>query len=611
MSRFLLQRPEPSRMIRTGLMGVLAVFLLISLAARLAYLQLYRGEEFRVMSEDNRIRIVKIPAPRGMFFDRNLEIVVDNRPSLDVKVAEEFVDDLNETLGLISSLTGVDEATLRENLEAERRTQPKYRPLTAASDLSRDELAALMTRLWRINGVTVEVRPVRDYVRGPLAPHLFGYLGEISDDELETERYGGYEMGDIIGRRGIEETWDRELRGVDGSLHVEVDSTGRELVVLGETEAVPGNNLVLTIDADLQEFARLQMEENEYAGAVIAMDPRTFEVLALVSAPDFDPSLFARGVTGDEWALLVTDPRHPLENKCISGQYPPGSTFKIFTATAGLEEGVIDDETPLYCPGYFNFGGHSFGCWKAGGHGRIKLHRAIRESCDVFFYKTGDMVGIDRLAFYCSGYGLGTLTGIPLANEKPGLLPSTQWKEEYFGEPWYPGETISCAIGQGYVLVTPIQLLSAFCALANGGTVYTPMVVKEVQSPEGETLTVYEPEKVGTVPISEEHLEMIKRGLYGAVNEPGGTGWRARVEGMNVCGKTGTAQVIAGTMSSAYLPYELRDHAWFVCFAPLEDPEIAVAVLVEHGGFGGTASAPIAGAVVREYFRLTGALSDE
>jgi len=425
MSRFYFQRPEPSRMVRTGLLVVLAVFLLISLVARLAYLQISLGEEFRVMSEDNRIRMVKIPAPRGMFLDRNLEVVVDNRPSLDVKVAEEFVDDLDETLEEISSLTGLDEAVLRENLERERQTQPKYRPLTVASDLSRDELAALMTRLWRINGVTVEVSPVRSYIRGPLAPHLFGYLGEIGEDELEMDRYDGYTMGDIIGRRGIEEIWDREIRGVDGGLHVEVDSTGRELTVLGKTEAIPGNNLVLTLDANLQEFARSLMEENEHAGAVIAMDPRTFEVLALVSTPDFDPSLFARGVTGDEWNALVNDPRHPLENKCISGQYPPGSTFKIFTATAGLEEGVIDGETPLYCPGYFNFGGHSFGCWKAGGHGRIKLHRAIRESCDVFFYKTGDMVGIDRLAFYCSGYGLGKLTG-PGTRGRPSRAPSAR-----------------------------------------------------------------------------------------------------------------------------------------------------------------------------------------
>ncbi|MBN1574109.1 MAG: penicillin-binding protein 2 [Deltaproteobacteria bacterium] len=604
MSDYDIKRVDPHRSVKVTLIGIVAVLLFMGLCVRLAYLQLYMGETFRILSENNRIRFVKVPAPRGMFFDRHGRVVVDNRPSFDVKLATEYVENIDDALANVSKLTGVEAGILKTNLKREKDKNPKYRPLTVVRDLPKDDMAPLISRIHRYPALELEVLPIRNYVYGPLAPHLFGYMGEIGDDELELEKYRGYKTGDIIGKSGIEEQWDREIRGVDGGIQMEVDSTGRELKFLGKVDPVPGNNFVLTIDLELQEFARRLMEENDYAGAVIAMDPRSFEILAMVSAPGFDPATFAKGISADEWKALVNHPRHPLENKGISGQYPPGSTYKLITATAGLEEGFIDIDKKLYCPGYYRFGGRAFACWKAGGHGGIKIHRAIVESCDVFFYQVGNGVGIEGLSRYGDSYGFGKLTGIKLSNEKVGINPSPKWKKDYFGQPWYPGETISCSIGQGYTLVTPLQLLVAFSAAANGGTVYEPMIVRKILSPEGETIEEFKKVKRGEVLVSPENLEILKSGFYGGVNEPHGTGWRARVKDKNVCGKTGTAQVITGRMSSKYLPYELRDHAWFVAFAPLEKPEIAVVVLVEHGGFGGTAASPIVGEVIKKYFEL-------
>ncbi len=604
--RFTLQRTDPSRTLRTGLPFGLLIVAALVLVARLAYLQIYMNDEFHLMSEENRVRLVEIPAPRGMILDRYKRVIVDNRPSFNITVSEDFITDMGKTVKTISRLTGVPETVILSNLSKERSKYQKFHPLTVVSDIPLDQASPLITHLFRMSGVAVVVRPIRDYVHGPLAPHLFGYMSEIGEKDLKKGEFSGYKMGDIIGRGGVEEAWDMELRGADGGVQVEVDSTGKESKVLGELKPVAGNSLVLTIDWELQAFARRLMEEKEYAGSIIVMNPKNFEVLAMVSEPGFDPALFARGITPQQWNELATDKRHPLEDKSISGQYAPGSTYKLITASAALEEGVIDEKTQLYCPGSFSYGGAIFSCYKTGGHGRLSIHRAIVESCDVFFYRLGDKLGIDRLAVYGDGYGLGRATGIPIAGEKPGICPSSAWKQNYFGIPWFPGETISCAIGQGYNLVTPLQLLCAFCALANNGTLYEPRVTRELLSPDGTSLEIYKSKKTGTVPVSPETIEIIKKGFFGAVNEPGGTGWQARVEGKDVCGKTGTAQVISGSFVSKYLPYELRDHAWFVCFAPLNDPEVAVVVLVEHGGFGGATAAPLAGEILKKYFALKG-----
>jgi penicillin-binding protein 2 len=593
-------------MLRTAALGLLAVAVFLGLTARLAYLQIYLNDEFKLMSESNRIRLVEIPAPRGKLMDRYRRVVVDNRPSFDITISEDFIGDEDETIKTISLLVGVDEKALWANVKKERDKYEKFHPLTVVRDLPLDRAAPLVTRLFRMPGVSLTVRPIRDYIHGGLAPHLFGYMGEIDKEELSTEEFTGYKMGDIVGRDGVEETWDRDVRGADGGIQVEVDSSGRESRVLGELKPVPGNNLVLTIDWELQEYARRLMDENGYDGAIIAMNPQNFEILAMVSAPGFDPALFARGIESDEWKALVNDTAHPLQDRCISGQYAPGSTYKLITASAALEEGIIDEESTIYCPGYFPYGGVTFSCWKAGGHGRISIHRAIVESCDVFFYTLGDRLGIDKLARYGKAYGFGSLTGIGLPGEASGICPSTDWKQNTLGIPWFPGETISCAIGQGYNLVTPLQLLCAFSALANGGTLYKPRVARELLTPEGKTLEVYETKKKGDVGLSPKTIDIVKGGLYGAVNEPGGTGWQARVEEKDVCGKTGTAQILSGSYVSKYLPYELRDHAWFVCFAPREKPEIAVVVLVEHGGFGGAAASPLAGEMVKKYFALKG-----
>jgi penicillin-binding protein 2 len=437
-----------------------------------------------------------------------------------------------------------------------------------------------------------------------MACHLVGYLGEIDGHELKQKRFKGYKMGDFIGKYGVEQQWEPFLKGMDGGRQVEVDALGREIKVLQRAEPYPGNNVRLTIDLDLQMTCETLLEGKE--GVIVAMNPQNGKILAMASHPSYDPSLFAGGINQDDWENLIQNPFYPLQNRAIQGQYAPGSVFKIITAIAGLEEGVISPQEILFCGGSYRFGNRTYRCWKKGGHGKVRLHRALVESCDVFFYKVGQRLGIDRLAKYARSFGFGKPTGVSLNDEKPGLIPSSEWKKKTYREVWYEGETLSCAIGQGFVLVTPLQLLNAISAVATEGILYLPQLVERIERANGKVLKSYKPISIGEIPISPETLMIIREALSGVVNEAHGTGRVARIKGVTVSGKTGTAQVISlqEDVAEEDVPYEHRDHAWFVAYAPMEDPIISVAVLVEHGGHGASAAAPLARKVIQKYLNI-------
>jgi penicillin-binding protein 2 len=580
-----------------GLIGFLA------LGFRMWYLQIIKGEEFSRLSKHNRIRIREIPASRGMISDRRKQILIDNRPSFEVLLVPEDIVDMDKTTGFLHRILKATPEEVGKRLEANKH-RPPFKPIRIQSDISRLHLALLKTHQLDLPGLIVDVRPRRAYNYGNMASHLVGYLGEIDGHELKQDRFKGYQMGDIIGKYGVEQQWEPFLKGMDGGRQVEVDALGREIKVLQRVNPHPGNNLFLTIDLDLQMTAESLFQGKE--GAIVAMNPQNGEILAMVSHPSYDPSLFAGGINHDDWETLIQNPFHPLQNRAIQGQYAPGSVFKVITAIAGLEEGVISPQEILFCGGSYRLGNRTYRCWRKGGHGKVNLHRALVESCDVFFYQVGQRLGIDTLAKYAKAFGLGKPTGISLNDEKPGLIPSSVWKKKVYNEVWYKGETLSCAIGQGFVLVTPLQLLNAISAIATEGILYLPHLVKRIERANGKVLKSYKPISIGKVPVSPENLMFIREALLGVVNEDRGTGRVARIKGVNVSGKTGTAQVISlrEDVKEEDTPYEHRDHAWFVAYAPMENPIISVVVLVEHGGHGASASAPIARKVIQKYLNI-------
>jgi len=583
---------------------VLVAFLLIIVF--LWYLQVIRGNELRRLSENNRIRIREQPADRGILKDRKGRILAHNRPSFEVYLIPEDVKANPEVLGKVGEMLSLSQDEINEKMKSLKR-RPAFKPIKMKSDIDWSGLALLESNRVHFPGLVLDVRPRRSYHYGDLASHLIGYLGEVDENELKQPKYGAYRMGSMVGKYGVESQWETELKGIDGGSQIEVDALGREIKSLRSVESFPGNNVYLTIDFDLQKVAEEAYENKN--GALIAMDPKTGRILAMVSKPSFDPSIFARNITLEEWKGLMDHPLHPLQNKGIQGQYPAGSVFKIVTAIAGLETGAITPDTQIVCTGAFPYGNRNFRCWKEKGHGTVNLHRAIVESCDIYFYQVGLKVGVDAIAHYAGELGLGKKTGISLPHEKSGIVPSTSWKKKRFGVSWYTGETLSFAVGQGYLNTTPLQLLILISAVANGGTLYLPQVVEKVENIYGVKLKEYPPVEVGKVDISQKTLRLIQEALVGAVNEPQGTGGGCALKQVKVAGKTGTAQVIRmaadfkkGDMNR--MPLKFRDHAWFVTYAPAEDPQIALAVLVEHGGYGGAAAAPIAKKVIEKHFNL-------
>lgn len=602
-----LENYDPQRFrtkIRAFTWLVVCVFFL--LVARTWYLQIARGDTLRQRSENNRIRIQEIKPLRGLIVDTRGDILVDNQPSFDISVIPEIAKDVVDVGLRLANLCdwGGDGIFFEK---ASFKSGKPFIPVKVARNIGRDKLAAVETNSLNLPGVVVDVVPVREYIYGDVMAHILGYVGEISTSELERSTFAAYRADDIIGKYGIEKYLDGALKGKSGGEQVEVDAAGRRLNVLGRIDPVSGYNVVLNIDSDLQKVCWDAFQEK--AGTAIVMDPRSGAVMAMVSKPSFDPNLFNRGISGEAWKELTTNPLCPLQNRAISGQYPPGSTYKLIVAAAALEEGLITEDTEIFCNGTYQMGDRTFRCWKKGGHGTVNLHRAIVESCDVYFYHLGEMIGVDRLAEYAEKFGFGSRTGISLPGEKEGLVPSREWKRKRFGESWQKGETTSLAIGQGFVLVTPLQLLRAYCALANGGELYRPRLIRRIETTDGLTIGEFFPEAGGTIPVSKKNADILRYGLWGVVNEPHGTGWALKRGEKDVCGKTGTSQVISlredeDEIADDDIPYRFRDHALFVCFAPYKDPVMAVAVVVEHGGHGGSTAAPIARRIVDGYFGL-------
>ncbi len=587
---------------------VLVLVVFGALLVRLWSLQVINGPKYRTQSEHNRIDLRDILPFRGLIFDRNGHRLVDNRPSFMLGAIPEDIRDPDGLVEDLSRLIAIDGVTAEKKIRRASRWN-RFNPVSIKEDLTRDELARVETNMFGIPGVMIEVKPRRHCIYKSLAAHLIGYLGEIDRRQLSRDEHKENKLGDFVGKFGIEEKWNRYLNGMRGGQQVEVDASGRILRVLYRKPAEPGYNVCLTIDKDLQMAAEKAL--NKRAGAIVAMDPRSGEILAMASSPAFDPNDFAKRMDRRGWERLVSNPQFPLQNRATSGQYPPGSIFKVVVALAGLEEGIIDPHEEVFCGGSYRFQGRLYRCWKEKGHGYVDLHRGLVESCDVYFYKMGQKIGIDTIARYAKKLGLGCATGLELGDEKPGLIPDRAWKLRRWHVPWQEGETLSVAIGQSFTLITPIQMARFISALFNGGVVLRPQVTRCIgREGKGEVFQ-FKPDMLGRWDIREEHMELVKNALTGAVNAPHGTGWRARLDGIRVAGKTGTAQVVAlpegeRSVEEGDVPYKFRDHAWFVAVAPANDPAIALAILIEHSGKGGTVAAPMARDMLESYFSKVG-----
>jgi penicillin-binding protein 2 len=581
---------------------VIVAVILLGLLLRAYYLQVIRGDHYRELSEHNRLALIKHRAPRGIIFDRRHRPLVANQPTFTALLVPEDTSDIPGTTAMLVKNLGIDARWLDETLRRVGRYR-RFAPIEIKQNLTSGEVAYLEEMRYQYPGVRTSVDSIRRYNHGSMAAHILGYVGEVTPDDLRRAGETGLEIGSHIGKTGLERLHDANLRGVDGGQQVEVDSLGRRLRVVANQEPLPGQDLALTIDADIQKAAEEAL--GDVRGTVVVLDPRNGDILAMVSHPAYDPNLFTGGIGADDWNLLARDRRFPLQNRSIQSQYPPGSVFKLVTAAAALEAGVITPESTVTCTGGVELGNRYFRCWKAGGHGTVALNEAIAQSCDSYFYVVGRRLGIDKLARYAREMGLGARTGIPLPGEVAGLVPDTAWKKRARKAPWYTGETLSASIGQGYNLVTPLQAAVMVSAVAVG-EVWRPRLVTAVLNPDGSVDESFAPQRVRALDFKPATLEAVRRGMYGVVNAPGGTGGRARLKSVTVAGKTGTAQVVGMRQGEAgrqqNLAEDQRDHAWFAAYAPYGNPQATVVVMVEHAGHGGSTSAPIAQAVLRAIF---------
>jgi penicillin-binding protein 2 len=590
---------------RLKIVTLCVIVAFIVLVSRLWFIQILKGPNYRDQSDHNRIRLQDIQPSRGKIFDRNGELLVDNRPSYNLYIIPEEIQHREQLLESLRRLIGLDPQEVEKKFDKTSRLYP-FKPILVKRVMSRKELAIIETQLFDLPGVDIQPQPQRYYIHKSFASHLIGYLGEIGEEQLNSGEYNGNRAGDLIGQEGVEKKWQKDLFGIRGGAQVERDAAGRNLKVISRRPATPGLNVWLTIDMNLQMIAEAALAGKR--GAIVALDPNNGEILALASSPAFDPNTFIDGLDKTEWERINSTEDTPLLNRAISGQYPPGSIFKMVMAMTALEEGVIDPEEEVLCTGTYRVGKNDVrSCWKEGGHGKVSLYEAVVGSCDIYFYRLGQLLDVDTIARYSKAFGLGEKTGFEIGSEKPGLVPTSEWKLQTRHEPWQAGETISLAIGQSFLQVTPLQAAGMISVLFNGGYLYQPKAVKRVGKDE---TTVYEftPTLRGQVKARLENMELIKKALLGVVHEnQGSTGRRAKVKGISVAGKTGTVQVVGLKKAEALqeegeIPVKYRDHAWFVAIAPAEDPILALAILVEHAGKGGSeAAAPIAKELFEAY----------
>lgn len=579
--------------LRIGLLLVVAL-----LALRLWHLQIHEGLYYRDLSENNRTRSVILEPARGLIFDRNGVLLANNVPSFSLYVTLEDVKDREVLVGQLTSLLGLDPALTRKKLSVKG---SKLLQRKIKDRLTLREATIIESHRLDLPGVMIQVESQRNYPGGVTAAHLIGYVGEISAEQLERAGTDDLHQGSIVGQYGVEKSFDRYLRGRAGEKSVEVDALGHEKRTAVVEKPRAGDDLYLTIDIRLQQLAEALLGEE--AGAIVALDPTNGDVLALASRPAFDPNMLSRELTPKQWVEIVQDEGRPLNNRATQGQYPPGSTFKVVMAVAALESNTVSPSSTIRCTGGYQFGNRLYHDWKAGGHGLIDLRHALVHSCDVYFYTVGQRMGIDTIADYAAQFGLGRETGIELPSERVGIVPSSAWKQKAKGQPWLPGETISASIGQGYVTVTPLQMASVIGTVANSGISFRPRLVQAVMDRTTGRLQELPAVPRGKLKVTGDHLKLIQEALAGVVTE--GTATRAKSPLVTIAGKTGTAQTAAlRTGPEEDIPKKLRDHAWFVAFAPVEVPRIAVAVLAEHMGHGGSAAAPLAKSLIEAYVKL-------
>lgn len=568
----------------------LFIFIFFLLALSYWKIQILDYRKYWSLSEANRLREIVIPAPRGRFFDRQGIVLADNVVAFKACLLRENNPRWKESLADIASLLNLDLTILQERIDRYV-SLPFFLPIVLKDNLSLEEIARIEARKIEFPELYIDREPRRYYPFGPMTAHVTGYLQEISSEELKSAKFRKKTMGDFVGKTGLERKYEDWLMGENGKRMEIVDSLGRSHGEYSKIEARPGHDLYLTLDLDLQKKAYKILEGRE--GAIIALDPKSGEILALVSSPSFDPNRFVSRFSLEEWAELGSRRDNPLENRAIRGLYPPGSIFKLAVALGALEKGIISPQTVHFCSGEVNFYGRSFACWQRGGHGWLNLAEAIRDSCNVYFYQVGRQLGIEAIAQVSRDLGLGTLTGIDIPGEKEGIVPDPEWKKRTRGAEWFPGETLSVAIGQGLIQVTPLQIAVYTALIANRGHRIRPHLIQNTDLLSREQIG-----PLGDVDIKSDHFEMIIEGMWRSVNQSG-TGHLAMVEGFDICGKTGSSQIISREKAEKE-GQTIRPHSWFTGFAPRSDPRIVVTVIVEFGGLGGASAAPLA----REIFAI-------
>ncbi|MBP2644677.1 MAG: mrdA 1 [Firmicutes bacterium] len=585
---------------RVDVLAFLAVIVVVALISRLGYLQVVEGKFYGNLADGNRIRLIPVMAPRGTFYDRNGVTLVSNRPGFTVSLVPISGPIQEQVINKLSGIIGVSADEIKQKVSGQTGS---FEPIRVKADIGQDVVTRIEEHRAELPGVVIEIQPIRNYVYNELAAHVFGYVSEINDVELAENKAAGYRAGDIIGKFGLEKVYDREIRGVDGGGQVEVDVTGRPVQELGKKEPQPGNNLVLTLDYRIQKAAEEAIAEqlkylqgtikrtNAKAAAAVVMNPNNGEILAMVSCPAFNPNFFSSGISTKNWKALNDNPFHPMDNKAISGMYPPGSTFKIVTGTAALELGKVTPEEKILDTGKHwlipkgNDAGEALG-W-------IDFKVAMAKSDNVYFYEMGNRLGIDNLEKYARLFGLGDYTGINLPGEADGLVANQRYKEKVYGEDWYLSETFDAAIGQGFQLATPLQIASVMSQIANGGHRYRPYLVSKIVTQSGEPVKLFGPEEVGNIKISDRTLTLIREALREVATERGTAGQIFKDFPIPIAGKTGTAENPHGD-----------DHAWFACYAPYNNPRVVVVVVVEQGGYGAEASVPIARKILEAAFNI-------
>jgi len=583
---------------RMDIMIGIIVGILICLISRLAWMQLMNGPQYKKVAEENRIRQITAQAPRGNIYDRNGALLVSNRPSFAISIIPSEYTNARNATPILANIIGLTPAEIEKMLQDGE--EFIYTPIRLKRDVDQMMLAKIQEHKYYLPGVMIEAIPVRNYIYKELAAQVFGFVGSINEEEYVLRKKQGYNPNDFIGKDGLEREWEDVLRGVDGGLQVEVNALGEEVQIIGDKPAVAGKGLVLSLDANLQKIAQDALAdqivvsrtigEPATGGSVVVLDVHTGAVLVMASHPSFDPNLFASGISTLNWNKLINNSHHPLTNKTIQSAYPPGSVFKIVTATAALDMGYVTTDEIFDDKGVYNLYGWNFYGWEPKGLGKLTIEDAICWSSDPVFYELGHRLGVDNLASYALTFGLGQTTGIKLEGEEKGTVPTESWKQATYAEEWYPGETIIAAIGQGYYLVTPLQQAMLLMAVANNGIIYRPMLVDKVITADGANAEKYSPEVLRTVYLKPEIWDVIKNGLI-AVTTKGTAASVFQGFSPKIAGKTGSAETGTGTV-----------HSWFACYAPADNPEIVVSVLVEEGGDGSVSAAPVVRKILEAYF---------